>query len=581
MASDGLCGTMAKCAPRWLAGSLWFVLAAANAVSGQIPPVEQEPDVSVEKSAHFSESIFCGICHTNATHAQAMRDADGHPVAPFGLWQTSMMAHASRDPLWQAYVSAEINATPSKKDAIEQKCSSCHAPMAMPVPASPAGQLLTYLHDNGPLGSLARDGVSCTLCHQITATRLGTVESFNGGYVLGHARAIFGPYADPMVNPMKMVSGYTPVHGTHMRRSALCGSCHNLTTDSLDADGTANGHSLHEQSPYSEWTNSIYNDESERPADEARSCQDCHMPSKDAAGTPIRTRIARAPGGADIEKLAQRTPYAQHVFRGPNTMMLRILRDNPQELGVRALKDDFNRSIAAGQKFLRGQTATLEFGTMTHDQGQITVPVTVSNLAGHKLPTSFPSRRVWIRLEIKDGDDRSIFVSGAFNRQGQLIGPDGSPLPSELAGGPILPHRQRITKPTEVQVYEAVMADKNGKATATLLRGASYLKDNRLLPRGWSSTHPDAEQTAPAGVNEDPDFRDGRDVVVYEVPAVGQGPWTVHAMLVLQVLSARDASELVTIDTPEVRRFHRLYQSTDRRPELISSVQSTLNAKRP
>ena len=41
------------------------------------------------------------------------------------------------------------------------------------------------------------------------------------------------------------------------------------------------------------------------------------------------------------------------------------------------------------------------------------------------------------------------------------------------------------------------MADLEGQRTHVLLRAASYLIDNRILPHGYSPTHPDAALASP------------------------------------------------------------------------------------
>ena len=126
-------------------------------------------------------------------------------------------------------------------------------------------------------------------------------------------------------------------------------------------------------------------------------------------------------------------------------------------------------------------------------------------------------------------------------------------LDSEVASGPVQPHYARITKSTEVQIYESVMADKNDEVTFTLLRGARYLKDNRLLPRGWQPDHADAAATVPVGVGQDDDFRDGEDIVLYDIPVGDDGPVTIHASLHYQSIGVRHVGEVFTFDTPEVR----------------------------
>lgn len=552
-----------------LLASLTIALAGVAACAG--PPSEADAGQPT-----FTESIFCGICHSNSPRATAMRDAQGRPVAPYNMWRSSMMANSARDPFWRAVVSAEVAATPSQKELIEATCNRCHAPMVTHPPASPDGQVFTYLHQRDARALLGLDGVSCTVCHQITAEGLGTDDSYSGKFTIGKNHVIFGPHADPHAAPMKQLTGYTPQQGQHILRSALCATCHNLVTDTLDADGTANGHKLVEQSPYSEWRNSVYNDEVDAPHEDARSCQSCHMPVTDEDGRRIETRIARNPGGRDFPPIQPRTRYGRHVFLGVNTLVAGMLRDNPEGLNVTGLNSSFEESIARHRRFIQTATARVTIGDVQRQGGKLRVPVRVENLAGHKLPTSYPTRRVWLRLEVLDAAGHTRFVSGAFNKAGELIDEDGQPLPSEAVGGPIQPHRRRISRPSEVQVYESVMGDKDGQPTFTLLRGAAYLKDNRILPRGWKADHPDAGTTTPVGVAGDTDFADGADVITYDVPMTSQGPVEVRASLHLQVIGARDAAELFTVTTPEVEQFRELYEQADRTPETLAAAAKKL-----
>ncbi len=47
------------------------------------------------------------------------------------------------------------------------------------------------------------------------------------------------------------------------------------------------------------------------------------------------------------------------------------------------------------------------------------------------------------------------------------------------------PHYATIDDAEQVQIYESIMGNTDGEVTTTLLRGAGYLKDNRLLPSGF------------------------------------------------------------------------------------------------
>ncbi len=500
-----------------------------------------------------------------------MRDAKNRPVAPYDLWQASMMANSSRDPFWRAVLSAEVAATPSKKALIEEKCTRCHTPMAAPAPESPKGEVLAFLKNDDERSHLGMDGVSCTVCHQITDKGLGTEASFTGHFEINKDRKIFGPHADPFTMPMRRHVGYTPTHSNHILKSGLCATCHTVNTNSVDAEGHATSdHEFHEQSPYLEWRNSVFNDEVEKPAKEAKSCQACHMPQTDVDGKPISTRIAHNPGGRDFPFLKPRKPFGRHAFLGANTLMKRILRDNAEELGVIASSEALNQSIEQTMTFLGTETAKIEIEPIKFQANQLTIPVSVRNLSGHKLPTAYPSRRVWIQLTVTDKDGKTVFVTGKCNSNGELIDSTGKVLPSELAGGPVNEHKSVVSDPDQVQVYETIMGDADGKPTFTLLRGATYVKDNRLLPLGWNSKHADGPATRPYGIGDDKDFVGGSDKVVYKVTIPAKGEYTVTASLLFQVITPRHANELFQFETPEVKTFKKMFDNARRMPETLA-----------
>src|SRR5439155_15935968 len=98
-----------------------------------------------------------------------------------------------------------------------------------------AGQVFAHL----PIGAraaardkLAQDGVSCTVCHQISADTLGTPDSYNGRFTIerpgsSHGPTSLGPFSvdDGRAAVMQSASAYQPVEAAHVRTSELCGSC--------------------------------------------------------------------------------------------------------------------------------------------------------------------------------------------------------------------------------------------------------------------------------------------------------------------------------------------------------------------
>jgi hypothetical protein len=523
----------------------------------------------VDLNPHFEMSQRCAVCHDFSSRATAQRDQQGESVAAYDLWQSSMMAQSSRDPYWRAVLSAEIAKTPSQKAHLEDVCTRCHTPMAAPFPPSPEGEVLALLKSDSHQAKLAMDGVSCTVCHQISDTNLGKPESFTGNFEINTESLIYGPHANPVTMPMRNNVGFTPTHSPHIMKSALCATCHTVITEAVTGDGDPTGHHFHEQTPYLEWRNSVFNDELEQPDPAAESCQSCHMPTTGNDGNPIKTRLAHNPGGRDFPFLNPREPFGRHTLVGGNALMTRILRDNASELGVTVPAAAFDASLAEIEKMLRQRTARLTFGEILLDEQQLLIPLTVTNLAGHKFPTAYPSRRAWIELKVFDAEDQLIFVSGAYNERGELVDPNHQVLPSELAGGETLPHYQVIEQPRQVQVYESLMGDIEGQPTFYLLQGAGFLKDNRLLPRGWDPDHADASATFPTGIGNDPDFIGGSDQLTYRIARSGRTPYRIEASLLFQTISPRHAAELFSNDTPEVNRFRIFFEGADTRPEWI------------
>lgn len=535
-------------------------------------PQDQPPGAAVQLSSS------CARCHSAAPNARALRDADSRTVAPFDLWRGTMMANSALDPLWRAVVSVEVAATPSARAAIESTCLSCHAPMAdqvgieVPDGASP----IAVLDNAGMLGDLARDGVSCTICHGIAPDGLGTDASFSAGFVLDPWNRLYGPHEEPFQNPMNRATGFFPTHGGHVLESAMCGSCHTLETDALRPDGTPTGHVLLEQAPYLEWRNSDFDTERAKPGPAAASCQACHVPTTNTDGSPIETAIARNPGGRDFPFTSPRQPVGRHVFVGGNTLVLGLFEEHGEALGVKATREAFAATRAATFEQLEQRTASIEIVDVEQREDTLIVRARVENRTGHKLPTAHPTRRAFLRATVTDASGVTLFVSGAIDEAGRLVDEDGSVLPTELAGGPIAPHRDRVRAPNEVVEYRAVMADEHGAPTHLLMRGATWLADTRLLPRGWSAEHPDSDRTRPIGTHDDANFTAGEDSVTYEIDLAGRVAAAVEIELFYQTLAPRWADEMRRYDTPEVVRFMAMYDAADRQPVVLASTRVEL-----
>ncbi|MEZ4383636.1 MAG: multiheme c-type cytochrome [Nannocystaceae bacterium] len=534
------------------------------------------PELEAVDDGHFATSPVCAECHSNEASATAMRDEEGREIGADNLWQGSMMANSARDPFWWAMVTAETTTFPAAKEAIEGECMRCHTPMAATDGAfhgEPA-PTLDWLLAGDDRASLGLDGVACTACHQIQGANLGSPESFSGGYVIEPIAKIYGPHADPFTMPMMMHTSFTPTEGAQILDSGHCGSCHTLITDALTPQGAPSGHSLVEQGPYLEWRASAYSTEGV-PGPDAASCQDCHVPKTSVGGVAISTRIARRPGGGDFPPVEPRSPFGRHTMVGGNVIMPLIIRDNADELRPRASAAALEASSAAARAQLEGATADVT-AQATRDGDELLIDVGVVSMVGHKLPSGFPARRAWLAVTVRDKGDALVFRSGGYDDAGVIVDSGGTPLASEAVGGPIQPHLQEVTSDAQVQIYESVMGDADAEPAFRLLQGTAYLKDNRLLPKGWDPGHPDAPQVAPAGVDGDADFTGGGDVTRYRVAApAAAGPYTVEVELCYQTLGSRFAAELFAIDAPQVRAFERMFKGAEREPVIVGAASTT------
>lgn len=498
---------------------------------------------AVQGDEFFRVAKDCALCHSSSPRANAMRSATGDDVSPHGLWNATMMGNAFKDPYFHAQMQKE---SLSQGQAVQAICLRCHTPMAHHT-RKLKGESAPLLADVAA-DPLAQDGVSCTMCHQITAEGLGEERTFSGRPIVGKERKIFGPFEEPATGPMQMHVNYTPTHAPHIQSSALCATCHTLTT-------AHQGKSFPEQSPYLEWRNSAFNDEAGK-SEATRSCQECHM----AETGP--TRIARNPMGVDF-LIPVREGYRSHAFVGGNAFMLDILRDHREELGVTASAEALTRMAAAARRQLGEETLRLSIHDAEVEDGQLTFDLVAENLAGHKFPTGYPSRRAWLHVQVRRGRD-VLFETGASDDKGRLVGVD-----DELA----LPHVTRVEKPSDVVVYEMVANDPDGKPTTFLTKMVEKRKDNRLLPRGWKRSGPHIAETEPVGIGNDVDFVDGRDKVHFNIKV--DGPATglrIVAWMRYQPVPPAWVDALRGVDAKQCRDFVRMYDAAPKTPDTVAVV---------
>ena len=445
---------------------------------------------------------------------------------------------------------------------------------------NPAVVYNTNLQDpNFKYGALARDGVSCLACHRIVEDKAPPGEDplkyflnhdITGNFKVGKQGEAYGPFKDKEVSPyiMKNALEIDPKESGYMKSSRLCGSCHTIKLPVLDQ--TPPGTSI-EQATYLEWLNSQFQNEYS-PGPNAQSCQDCHMANSYANAknnvsiSPIQSVIAdveddtypAAEHRASIDKIRVRyrdKGFARHQFQGLNIFMLEFVNqfmtpalNNPQVfsndiLGLRksdymsTLNNDLDNAISNFVQAAQNDTATVEVTNPVVDKtkNSLVADVTVTNKTGHRFPSGVGFRRAFIEFEVTDktkidpktGKTQVVWASGKTNEKGYIVDNQGKILDTEFIGTKLdkskayQPHfygpDHPITSSKQVQIYEELVKDASGNFTTSFIRRDDIVKDNRLLPKGWSHDGPTPSLTGeflratyPEGdADHDPNYLNG------------------------------------------------------------------------
>lgn len=488
-------------------------------------------------SPDFRTSSHCATCHTN------LKTAKGENASIMADWRGSIMANAARDPYWQGSVRRETLDHPQAGAAIQTECATCHMPLQYLQDKSQGHgtEIFTRISSHaGDADDAAADGVSCTVCHQIQAAGLGTPATYSGNFNVAapgtQPRPLFGPMDEPdRVAKIHVVStGYTTAESAHIRDAGLCGSCHTLYTTTLGPDGKPAGR-LPEQMPYLEWLHSDYRDK--------QTCQQCHMPAVE--GQAMIASIMGQP----------RDGVRHHTFVGANAFMDKIFQAHRDDLAVDADPASLDAAAAQTTAFLESQAAQIEVTAAQLNQGDLTFAVRVKNLAGHKLPTAYPSRRAWLHVTVTGPDGRAVFESGKLNADGSIAGNA-----NDADAARYSPHYPVITNPDEVEIFEPILGDNQGHVTTDLLAATQYLKDNRILPAGFDKQSASADIAVRGKAADDPGFTSGSSLTKYEIPLKGAvGPFHVSAELLYQSIGYRWAHNLAPYKAAETQRFVHEY----------------------
>ncbi len=528
---------------------------------------------------------------------------NGLNVSEYGEWRWSPMGLAGRDPVFFAQLGSELaylgtvqGTTPHTGAQLQQQtidiCMTCHGVMgkrsyAKDHPGAPFSPSFVFegqpSHASFAYGGLARDGISCTVCHHAVESKTPPGQQplahflatkINGNFDLGPSDKLDGPFKNDAIvtHPMKEGLGIEPVFSAYTSSSRMCGSCHTINLPVDDVPPITVAPKMHsvEQATYVEWLNSRYQTEFAPDKRTERSCQACHMPAgvtdpeRGIALSHIAARIAlvqddtypqtaHAAAPKDINVRYRERGYRRHELLGLNAFLLSAFKQFPDVMGVRTA-DYMSGSAtdladAIGHVVRQAQHATATVAVRTHAEGRTLVAdVEVTNLTGHRFPSGVGFRRAFIDLAARTAGGEPFFESGRTDAKGVILGADGKPLPSEYftrgadgrqAYQEHFDEAHPVTSPDQAQIFEELTRDHDGNFTTSFIRRDHEVKDDRLLPIGWTPTGPAhalphyfLEATFPKGrAASDPRYRDGRGhaVVRYRIPLPeGVDPAAVH-----------------------------------------------------
>lgn len=453
--------------------------------------------------AAMEEPLSCESCHSNPGQSDAQ-------FLAHDTWSGSMMANATRDPLFWAALDVAERDVPGVGDY----CLRCHTPTGWfnghvrkdgtgGVVAGTNGCLLQGDHDDLDSGNNDYAGVTCHLCHRMTPRGpAGQVapRTDSGNFWVDDTLdcdGFFGPcrYGTYAYSPASPV---TAPHGARFSRFTTsgdhCGTCHDVSSPvvggtplkTLKVAGIGDtGRAFPAERTYTEWKRSRYGqavlgDSFEdgfvaRFGDGNVDCQDCHMRTSTAPG-------ARACMLVDSGSRAGQLPV--HEFVGGSTWPLQLIRSLYGGAGGLDRLAAFDRTIAWSLEILQARSATIGVTLDAWPGGTspLVARVRVTNRAGHKLPTGYgEGRRMWLDVTVRDATDSVVFRSGAWDAQ-----------TGDLAVDP------------QLKVYEVlqgqwngtscVIEDGQGRKQFHFALNDCVAKDNRIPPEGFRPASSDDPQ---------------------------------------------------------------------------------------
>ena len=229
---------------------------------------------------------------------------------------------------------------------------------------------------------------------------------------------------------------------------------------------------------------------------------------------------------------------------------------------------NFAETIAKTDAMLK-RAATVNVIEQRATPNALDFTLQIASTTGHKLPTSYPSRRAILHVTVTNSLNQVVFESGKVKDDGSVAGVD-----ADEQNGVFEPHYDLITSADQVQVYEAIMGNNLGDVTYTLLRGKEYLKDNRILPLGFNKANAPSDVRVAGEALAESNFIGGSDQISYRVSGLPAGNCTVKAELVYQTLSHAFAQDLFADTvTAEVVDFKTMFDASTQKSTVIADAE--------
>ena len=598
-----------------------------DTVLSQAKPPAGEP---VSNLPGFVTSSQCTGCHSGLTGAglgpTMVLTSTTSPtinVSPYGEWRWTPMGLAGRDPVFYSQLDSELAYLKEHKEQqqVIDTCTQCHNAMgkrsfAAEHPKEEYNLAFVYetdVHSEGfKYGGLAREGISCEVCHRMLAPKDPSLPYFlehqiNGVFDVTPRGELHGPFKDDEITTYPMLTGINvkPKHDAYIQSAQMCGTCHTILLPVMDSPEA--GKTSVEQATYPEWLNSDYRNEYRSVGLTPKTCQDCHMPGGYANAktgmqvAQIKGKIAIVQDGTypasdhqakpeDVNVRYRESEFKRHELLGMNGFLLQMFLQqmngmgNNEALGVRlsdymsGLTSDLQAASDNVVQQARTITATVEISKWEVQDNTLVVEVTVTNKAGHRFPSGVGFRRAFLALEATV-DGKPFFSSGATNTTGQITNFAGQVLPTEsFQNGAYQPHFSQanpIRSSDQVQIYEELIQNADHQFTTSFTRRDYDVKDNRLLPAGWSLhgpkdlkiPEPFLHATLPIGdALMDPVYLAGRgqSIVRYEIPLpAGANGGNLHATASLysQTLPPYFLADRYQTKTPATTRLDFLAKS--------------------